>query len=241
MRRGWTDRHNKRNDASSPPRQLCLWGEKGGRRIPSLLIVVRIESLDVRTYVHREGKAEEEWSGAGQHLSSPGPIPLLIHPAPNQPTQRSPSPFFPWAQNPKLEARKEGPSAHNARIHTHALAYSSSAFGDPLGRGGGSPSGPLGNWDTEHSPPGWKGKNRGQGKNSHDLKERESVQTRSDPVSEKGLLRRCKNPYLPLMDASISFPSTPSQGSHAIPFHLLKRDVSGIANTKFDELLFVLL
>ncbi len=88
MRRGWTDRHNKRNDASSPPRQLCLWGEKGGRRIPSLLIVVRIESWDVRTYVHREGKAEEEWSGAGQHLSSPGPIPPThsSSPKPTDPT-----------------------------------------------------------------------------------------------------------------------------------------------------------
>ncbi len=188
------------------------------------------------------GKGRRKRNGLEPANTSPRPalFPLLIHPAPNRPTKRSPSSFFRWAQNPKLEARKGGPSAHNARIHTRALAYSSSAFGDPLGRGG-SPSGPLRKWDTEHSPPGWKGKNRGQGKNSHDLKERESVQTRSDPVSEKGLLRRCKNPYLPLMDASISFPSTPSQGSHAIPFHLLKRDVSGIANTKFDELLFVLL
>ncbi len=88
MRRGWTDRHNKRNDASSPPRQLCPWGEKGGRRIPSLLIVVRIESLDVCRYVYREGKAEEEWSGAGQHLSSPGPIPAThsSSPKPTDPT-----------------------------------------------------------------------------------------------------------------------------------------------------------
>ncbi len=177
------------------------------------------------------------------------PTPLLVRPySPYsfiQPQTDRPNALHPpFFGGPKTLNSRQGRKARPLIMpaYTHTLLRTVAVhLGILWGGGVGSPSGPLGKWDIEHSPPGWKGKNRGQGKNSHDLKERESVQTRSDPVSEKGLLRRCKNPYLPLMDASISFPSTPSQGSHAIPFHLLKRDVSGIANTKFDELLFVLL